>query len=939
MTQNAAIRLHAPDASSLYRRDDVEVELESLAARQRETRRAMDADLASVAAIKASRVYRLTQMVRRIVPRPSPSLAPPPRVATSSASGTGGAFVRHGAGSELPAIGVREEALSRARAELFHLEEEARRVHHELHHLQMSRPRRLWIAARRRLVYARHPFWTLGAALRVMGTFGLIGGVRTAWHRFRWNTDQLRFQPLAAQQTDQPHAGDAIRWLPPVRISGQAYHALFMHPRSSVRFRTEPPAGARVITGCALLPKVWGDNRGGVEFELDVTVPGLSWQGRRTIRSKPGERFADRRWRLVSISLPAGRAQEVVIGLSTRLPGGASGNSAWSVWSEPRIEWRRSTADMWRSVRALAARVRHAGLIATLRQIRDLQASDGHAALYRRWVAQHTPTPEALAQMAAGVRALAYRPCVSVITPIYNTDPRWLRACIESVRRQVYPDWQLCLADDGSTSKAALRVLQEYENLRDSRIRIVHLPRNMGISAASNAALDLASGEFLALLDHDDELAPEALYEVVRFLNNVPDADWIYSDEDKLDAAGERCDPYFKPDWSPEHFRSTMYSCHLMVLRASLVREVDGFRRGYEGAQDYDLALRVSERSDRIHHLPLMLYRWRKIAASVASSAAAKTWASDAGGRAVQDHVSRCGLDAVVLPGPAPGLYRVRHRINGRPLVSIILPTDGRSREVDGRNVDLLENCVRSIVQKSTYDNYEIVIADNGVLPAPTRAFLETVPHRLAHFDCNGSFNYARKLNFAVRHSRGEQLLLFNDDIEIITPEWLEAMLEFSQQQQIGAVGARLLYPDGRLQHIGVVMGVCGMAAHAFHSHPGSTPGHGSSALIIRNYSAVTAACMMTRRDLYERLNGFDERFTFDFNDTDYCLRLRREGYRIVYTPYAELYHLEAATFGARTWNAADLEAMRREWADVCERDPYYNPHLTRDFPDYRVRV
>jgi GT2 family glycosyltransferase len=385
-----------------------------------------------------------------------------------------------------------------------------------------------------------------------------------------------------------------------------------------------------------------------------------------------------------------------------------------------------------------------------------------------------------------------------------------------------------------------------------------------------------------------------------------------------------------------------MYTCHLMILRTSLARELGGFRRGFEGSQDYDLVLRVSERTDRIHHVPQILYHWRKIPGSVAASGLAKTWAIDAGERALQEHAERTGLDAVVVPGPGPGLFRIRHRIAGTPLVSIVLPTAGRTRVIGDRTIDLLVNCVSSVVKKTTYQNYELVIGDDGELPEATAAYLASVtqaPIRRLHFPQPDGFNYGRKLNFIASHARGEHLLLFNDDTEIISGEWLEAMLEYSQQEAIGGVGAKLLYPDGRIQHIGIVTGVSGMVAHAFHGHPGSTPGYGASAQIVRNYSAVTAACMMTRRELYERLGGFDVRFQFDFNDIDYCLRLRRAGYRLVYTPYAELYHLEMATWGARPWHAEELEYMRQTWADVLANDPYYNPNLTREYPDYRVQV
>ncbi len=583
------------------------------------------------------------------------------------------------------------------------------------------------------------------------------------------------------------------------------------------------------------------------------------------------------------------------------------------------------------------ARLHRTGLVASLRHLRDSPSPDERAALYRRWISLNTPTAEDLARLAAEVESLAYHPRISIVTPVYDTDPTWLTACIESVLRQAYPDWELCLCDDGSRSKATQGVLRQYE--ADPRIHVTYLASNGGISAASNAALATATGEFVAFLDHDDELSADALHEIVRCLNEHPDADMIYSDEDKIDPTGERCDPYFKPDWSPELFLSCMYTCHLMAVRASLIKDLGGFRLGYEGAQDYDLVLRLMERTSRIHHIPKILYHWRKLERSVASSGTAKPWALDAGERALQDYATRMNLDATVSAGSGAGLYRVRYRIVGRPLVSIVIPTAGGAIQVGGQRKDLLVSCIRSVVEKTAYENYELIVADDGWLPASMLAFLETVPHKRVSYRDPGPFNYARKLNFAVSHAKGTQLILFNDDLEVMSGEWLTAMLEHSQREPVGAVGAKLFYPDGRLQHIGIVMGVCGMAAHAFHRHPGSSQGYGASAVVVRDYSAVTAACMMTRRDLYDRLGGFNERFALDFNDTDYCLRLRAAGYRVVFTPYAQLYHWESATAGPRAWRAEDVDEMRRTWGDVCERDPYYNPNLTRDFPDYRVRV
>lgn len=898
-------------------------ELHSVLARQQELRETIENESATIAAIKASGAYRLGQLIRKVAPKAAPL---PPPTAIKPPVGLG------------DDAGAPSEELARARAELVRLEAERRRVHFELHHLKLSRPRRIWMAIRQAVLLAFHPLWVLGAAGRVAGATGPARAVRLAWRRLVVYESLLRFQPPAGQQTDHPHAGDAVRWLTPVRISGVTAHAFLMRPSSSITYRLKPPARSRVVALCSLLPAVWTDNHGGVVFGLSVETPEGVVLSRASVHVNPGDRMVDRRWRRLTAAVPAG-SDDIIIRLSTRLPDGVSPVASSAVWGEPRLEWSRTGGEMWRSIVLLARRLRQSGLQGTLRHIKGVQAADKHAELYRQWIPLNTPGPAELAEMAAQVGALAYRPRISVLTPVYNTDPGWLRACIESVVGQVYPDWELCLADDGSTHKGTLAVLEEYE--ANPRIRIVRLAGNKGISLATNAALEVASGEFVALLDHDDVLVPEALYEMVRALNASPDLDFLYSDEDKLGPGGERCDPYFKPDWSPEHFHSCMYTCHLMVLRAGLVRDLGGFRKGFEGSQDYDLGLRVIERTDRIHHVPRILYHWRKSEGSTASSGLAKTWAIDAGERALQEHVERAGLDAAVIRGPGPGLFRVRHRIAGKPLVSIILPSAGRTRDLGSRTVDLLVNCVDSIVRKTTYENYELIVGDDGTLAEDKLDFLarQTIPIRRVSLKHPGGFNYGRNLNFIASHSKAPHLILFNDDTEVIAPEWIEAMLEYSQQEAIGAVGPRLLFDDGRIQHMGMVIGVNGMVAHVYHGHQGSIAGYGSSAQIVRNYSCVTAACMMTRREIYERLGGFDTRFRFDFNDVDYCLRVRRAGYRIVFTPYSELYHLESATVVGRPWDPEEVAYMQRTWADVCAHDPYYNPNLSREHVDYRPRV
>jgi GT2 family glycosyltransferase len=381
-----------------------------------------------------------------------------------------------------------------------------------------------------------------------------------------------------------------------------------------------------------------------------------------------------------------------------------------------------------------------------------------------------------------------------------------------------------------------------------------------------------------------------------------------------------------------------------MVIRRTALEEVGGFRTGYEGAQDYDLLLRIVDRPGptKVEHIPRILYHWRKLPESTASAGLAKPWALDAGKLAIEDHVRRTALDADVLPGGAPGVYRLRRRIRGTPLVSLVIPTSGRPRTADGRTVDVLAQAIRSVVEKTAYREYELVLvlSGNGTpgpLPETTVRALDGTRHRVITLERLGLFNFSASINAGAAAALGEHLVLFNDDLEVISPEWLTALLEYSQEPGVGAVGPKLLYPDGRLQHVGIVLGVAGVAAHAYHQHPGVSPGYGGSVMMARNYSAVTGACLMTRRAVFEEVGRFDERLPTDFNDVDYCLRVQRAGYRVVYTPWSQLYHHESASFGTRQHDMGELEEMRRRWADVIDNDPYYNPNLTRDFPDYRI--
>ncbi|HUG35593.1 MAG TPA: glycosyltransferase family 2 protein [Candidatus Limnocylindrales bacterium] len=555
---------------------------------------------------------------------------------------------------------------------------------------------------------------------------------------------------------------------------------------------------------------------------------------------------------------------------------------------------------------------------------------------YDAWMARRALGPADLRRIRGEIAAMARPLRFSVLMPVYDTDEAWLRRAIESVIAQLYPHWELCIADDASPRPHVRAVLEEYA-ARDPRVRVVFRPARGHISAATNAALALATGDFVALLDHDDEIAPTALHENARLLERHPDADMIYSDEDKLSPAGVRLHPHFKPDWSPELFASVMYTCHLGVYRTSLVREVGGMREGFEGSQDYDLVLRLVERTDRIHHIPSVLYHWRVIEGSTAAGARQKDYTEQASVRALTEHFARGGLAVDVGGGPLPNTYRVRHRLAATPLVSILIPTR------DG--ADLLRRCVASILAKSTYPQYEIVVIANQSGEAARRemaALERDGSARVVRFD--RPFNYAALNNEAVRHARGELLLFLNDDTEVIEAEWMEAMIEHALRPPVGAVGARLLYPDGRVQHGGVILGLGGVADHAHKHLPRHEVGYYGRARMIQNFSAVTAACLMMRRSVFAEVGGFDEAYTVAFNDVDLCLRLRERGYRIVWTPYAELHHHESATRGhedtpdKRRRLAAEVEHLRRRWGAALDRDPYYSPHLTLDRYDFSLR-
>lgn len=530
---------------------------------------------------------------------------------------------------------------------------------------------------------------------------------------------------------------------------------------------------------------------------------------------------------------------------------------------------------------------------------------------YRWWLDSRPVTPQVAAELRA-TGSDSGAPLISLLMPVYNTAPDVLETTIRSVRDQLYRRWELCVVDDGSTSAETLRALERQAAL-DLRIRVAHLPVNCGIAGASNAALAMATGEFIALIDHDDLLMPEALAEVARVVRDHPDIDFIYSDEDKLDAEGRITTPFFKPSWSPDLHLCVNYVTHLAVYRRALVHDLDGFRSGFDGSQDYDLSLRVTEETHRVGHIAKPIYRWRMVAGSAAVAHDAKPYAIDAARRALDEAMARRWPGGHVQPGRVPGSWRARYPIVGEPLVSILIATRNRG--------DLLAHCIESVRERTTYERYELVIVDNCSDDPATLAFLSGLNAAIVRYPYR--FNYARQMNLAADAAQGSILLMLNNDMEVIEEGWLEAMIEHAQRPEVGAIGARLLFPGGNVQHEGVFVGFGGgMAGNVDFG------GYLRLGEMERNCSAVTGACMATRADVFESVGGLDEHLRVAFNDVDYCLRLRQRGYRIVYTPYAELFHAESASRGS-LHPMEDEAYFAWRWGDVGEFvDPFYNPNL-----------
>lgn len=536
--------------------------------------------------------------------------------------------------------------------------------------------------------------------------------------------------------------------------------------------------------------------------------------------------------------------------------------------------------------------------------------------------------------MKSEIEKFIFQPKISIITPVYNVDEKFLRSAIESVLNQIYSNWELCLVDDASTKDNTKKVLKEYEG-KDKRIKIKYLEKNLGISGASNEALKLSTGEYLTFLDNDDELYQNSLFEVVKLLNKDQGLDIIYTDEDKIDQNDHRVEPYFKPDWSPDLLLSFGYINHLTVYRKTLVDSVGGLRIGFEGSQDYDLLLRTTEKTKKIGHIPLPLYGWRKVRGSTSMDGLAKKGGQEAALRALEESLKRRNIRGSVSMLELPGLFRIKYDIPNS-LVSILIITHDQPI--------LLKKLIQSIQDKTSYKNYEIIIVDRKSEKKETLGFLKTLNHKVIRYE--KELNIPDVFDVAVKEAKGKFLVFMNDDMEVISSEWLSALLEHAQRKEVGVVGNLLLYPldkgrnlGGLIQHAGVVLGYKGAAGHVFYQKNPSTETYHNLHRVVRNLSAVTGSCIMMRRSVFDEVGGWDKEIPITYNDIDLCMKVQEKGYLVIYTPFSQVYHREGTTYG-NSVNVGDEKKFIEKWSDILLKgDPYYNPNLSLVHDDYNISL
>ena len=525
---------------------------------------------------------------------------------------------------------------------------------------------------------------------------------------------------------------------------------------------------------------------------------------------------------------------------------------------------------------------------------------------------------------------LSYRPLISLLIPVYNINRKFLSECLDSILKQTYDNFEICLVDDCSTLEEVKETLEEYKN-KDKRVKVKYRKTNGHISKATNDALKIARGEYIGLIDDDDLLDKDALYEVVKVLNNNKSIDMIYTDEDKLDPNGNYCDPHFKPDYSPDTLLSLNYICHFTVIRKKFVLDVGGFEVGLEGSQDYDLFLKVVEKTNNIYHIPKILYHWRMVEGSTSMTISNKSYATDKGKIAIENALKRRKIKGHVIKDDISTYYRVVYDYDEEPLISIIIPT----RDY----VDILKKCIDSIYEKTTYKNFEIIIANNDSREKETLAFFKEYKKKHENFkvvDCIMEFNYSKINNIAVNKSKGEYIVLLNNDTEIISKDWLSIMVGYAMQNHIGVVGPKLLYPDYTVQHAGVILGLGGVASHAYIGANRDDLGMYGRLRVPYNYSADTAACLMVKKSKYLEVGGLEEDLKVAYNDIDFNIKLLKKGYYNVFLPQVELLHYESKSRGLDTTSEkykrflVESKYMYNKWNDELNNDQFYNPNFSK---------
>lgn len=556
---------------------------------------------------------------------------------------------------------------------------------------------------------------------------------------------------------------------------------------------------------------------------------------------------------------------------------------------------------------------------------------------YGPWYEAYVPDEAALEKQRH--HHFEYSPLISVAVPAYRTPEKFLAQMIDSLLAQTYGNWELCIANGSPEDSAMKKVLEEYTK-KDSRIRVSELTENKGIAGNTNAALEMAQGEFVGLLDHDDLLAPNALYEIVRALDEDRNLDAVYTDEDKVTTElDEHFQPHLKPDFNLDLLRSNNYICHFFVVRRSIVQKVGGFCQEFDGAQDHDFIFRCIETAEKVGHIPEILYHWRTHKASTADNPASKMYAFDAGKRAIEAHLKRTGTEGIVSHTPDLGFFRVKYPVQGQPLVSVIIPNKDEK--------ETLKACIDSIREKTEYPNYEIIIVENNSTTDEIFQYYKELSQdpRIRLLRWKKEFNYSAINNYGVCHANGEYLLFLNNDVTVITPGWIKELLGVCQRPEVGAAGVKLIYPDNTIQHAGCVIGLGGIAGHMFVDMPANRTGYLHKASILQDMSAVTAACMMMKRTAFEEAGGFTEKLSVAFNDVDLCLKVRKNHKLIVYDPYVQLYHMESKTRGAEDNKEKvrrfqeEIEYMRCQWLDILKKgDPYYNKNLSLTKWNYSLR-